>query len=235
MVIARLRGIQQRRWRIAIHHHFAGNHAQITLAGLVEKHLHRMRVHGAVNHRRGGANAQALIEKQLRNFTRMIDIGKLLLGRKGVAVQPIDQLLAIGTDDLRLRVVHVQVDEARQDQGIGVSGDRRPGFERILQSGICAERLDAPVLNHHQRVSFVMHRCIAAHQERIVAKGEGGTAQCEAGHGLRNYFLRHQSGNLREKLLFVIGLHDRAAVAVFHRRHILRQRQQNRHLGRIRR
>ena len=64
LVIPGLRGVQKCRRGVAIHHHFAGDHAQTTPLGLREKHIHRMGMHSAIHHRRGGANTQTLIEKQ---------------------------------------------------------------------------------------------------------------------------------------------------------------------------
>ena len=146
----------------------------------------------------------------------MIDIGELALCRKRIAVQPVDQLLAVGTDNLRLRVVHVQINETRHDQGIGVGGYGCFEPQRIFQRGIRAKCLDVAVFQYHQRVGFVMHGGFASHQDWIGAKGERRTAQGMAGHSL-NRFLRHDFCNLRDQFVFVVGLHQCAAIAVFDR------------------
>ncbi len=49
---------------------------------------------------------------------RMGGVRELLFGDEGVFREPVEQLLAVGADDLRLRVVHVAVDEPGQDQRV---------------------------------------------------------------------------------------------------------------------
>ena len=59
---------------------------------------------------------QALVEEQRGHGARVRRVRELLLGDERVFFQPVEQLLAVGADDLRLRIVDVAVDEAGQDQ-----------------------------------------------------------------------------------------------------------------------
>ena len=56
--------------------------------------------------------------KTLGDRARMRNVRELLLGDERVFLEPVEQLLAVGADDLRLRVVDVAIDEAGQDQRV---------------------------------------------------------------------------------------------------------------------
>ena len=52
-------------------------------------------------------------------------IGEFLLLDEGIVVQPIEELRAVGADDLSLRIVDVRVDEAGHDKAAGMIVDCR--------------------------------------------------------------------------------------------------------------
>ncbi len=164
LVVAALSRVPQPLRRIAVHHHLARRHAQTALLGAGEKRVHRLRMDGAVDRRRRGAVAQALIEKMLGYRARIVRVREFQLRREGVAVQPVEKLLAIGGDHLALRIVDMAVDEARHDQvgRVVIDGDagmfrqhvgRRPGLD------------DGPVFHHHRAVRIEEDRIAAARPE----------------------------------------------------------------------
>ena len=104
-VVAALRGVAQCFGRVAIHEALAGDRAHAALGGGFEERIDRMRMHRAERRDGGRAIAQALVEENSGDRARMRDVGELLLGDERVLVQPVEQLLAVGADDLRLRVV----------------------------------------------------------------------------------------------------------------------------------
>ena len=72
LALALLGRVEQARRRTAVHHHLAGDHARVAALALGEEGLHRFRPHGAVDHGRGGAVAQQLVEKEPRRGGGMI-------------------------------------------------------------------------------------------------------------------------------------------------------------------
>ncbi len=124
LVIAALGGIQQGGRRAPIHHHLAGDHAGAAALGAGEQRLDRLRMHRAVDHRRGRAVAQQLVQEKARDALRMGRITELLLLDEGVFLQPVEQLGAVAGDHLGLRQMQVEVDQPRQDQLAAVVVDR---------------------------------------------------------------------------------------------------------------
>ncbi len=112
-VVAPLRRVGERGGRVAIHEDLAGDHARPERLGFFEERVDRLRMHGAIDRGGGRAGAQTFLEEHARNRARMLRVGELLFGDEGVLVEPVDELLAVRADDLRLRIVHVAVDEAR--------------------------------------------------------------------------------------------------------------------------
>ena len=62
----------------------------------------------------GGAVAQQLVDKKLRDLRGVVGIGKLALHGKGISGEPLQQLLAKCADHLGLRIVDVGIDKPRQ-------------------------------------------------------------------------------------------------------------------------
>ena len=112
---------------VAVHHHLAGDQPQVQALGLFEQGIHRFRVHAAEYQCGGGAVAQQFLEEDLRHLVGVGLVGKLLFAREGVGVQPVQQLLAVGTDHAGLREVDVGIDETRGDQCVLVVLDRKVG------------------------------------------------------------------------------------------------------------
>ena len=118
--VAAFGGIGQVVRGVAVHHHLAGDQAQVELFRSAEQRVHRLRVHGAEHQCGGGAGAQQFLEEDTGHIGGVGRVGELLLGGEGVGVQPVQQLLAVGGDHAGLRVVDVGVDEAGGDQRIAV-------------------------------------------------------------------------------------------------------------------
>ena len=89
--------------------------------------------------------AQQRIQEQAGDRAPMLRIGEGALRREGVVVEPVQQLPAVGGDDVDLRVMHVGVDEARQDQLAAVVVQRVPRGARFQDVRRVAKRGDAAI------------------------------------------------------------------------------------------
>ena len=112
VVIAGLRRIEQRGRRVAIHQHLAGGNAHAKLFGFLKKRIDRLRIYRAINARAGDPVAQVFLQENPRDGARKILVRVFQLGRKRIVRQPIQQLLAIGSDHRRLWKMDVAIDEA---------------------------------------------------------------------------------------------------------------------------
>ena len=146
-----------------------------------EQGLDRFGMHRPVDHGGGSAVAGELVEEEARDGGAVGGIGEALLLDEGVGVQPVEQLRAIGGDHLGLGQMDVGVDQARQDQAVGVVLDRRgrrQGREKLVSR---ADRFDAAVRDHQDAVLEVpvARGC----RMRVVAEGQELPAQRLAGGG----------------------------------------------------
>ena len=94
----------------------ASPEAHAALARSLEQGLGAGQVHGRKDHRRGAAMGQQGVEEQRRRGLRESRVGVPGLGRKGVALKPVQELGAPGGDHVELRAVDVGVDETRHQQ-----------------------------------------------------------------------------------------------------------------------
>ena len=101
VVVALLRGVAQLVRRVAVHQHLAGDDPHAAALGLGEQRIDRLRIDRAEHQRRGRAVAQELVAEHLRHRGRVRRILERHLGRKSVAVEPVEQLLAVGGDHRR--------------------------------------------------------------------------------------------------------------------------------------
>src|SRR5580692_7543127 len=85
----------------------------------------RARVGAAIGDRGGGAVAGELVEKERGVARGMYRIGEFLFLDEGVFLQPFEQLRAVRSDHLGLRIMDVRVDEPRHDQEIDKMLDRQ--------------------------------------------------------------------------------------------------------------
>ena len=109
--------------RIAVHHHFARDQAQVqTLRGF-KQCVNGLRVHAAKYQCGGGAITQQFFEEHIGHFLRVGFVCELAFARKGVGVEPVEQLFAVRTNHAGLREVDVGVDKTGGDQGVGVFSD----------------------------------------------------------------------------------------------------------------
>ena len=137
---------------VAVHHHFAGDQAQVQSLCRFKQGIDRLRMHTAKHQRRSGAIAQQFLEENIGNFVSMCLVGELVFAREGVGVEPVEQLLAIGTNHPGLRKVDVRIDKARCDQGILVLGDVYVASQCCEQFAGRPDRFDLPVFHHQQTV-----------------------------------------------------------------------------------
>ena len=77
-------------------------------------------MHGAEHRSRGDAVTEALGEEPAPPRARARGRRNALLGREGVTLEPVDELLAVGRHDPGLHIVHMRVDEAGRDQAAGM-------------------------------------------------------------------------------------------------------------------
>ena len=175
LVVAALRRIGERRGRVPVHHRLAGDHAGAAPLGRGEECVDRLRMDRAIDHGGGRAAADELVEKELGNPRAMTGIDEFLLFDKRIVVQPVEQLRAVGADDLGLRIMDVGVDEPGHDEAAGMVVDRRAVRGARENVPRFADRLDPPVPGKNGPVVEIM----ASGQPRcrgIVREGEDAAA-----------------------------------------------------------
>ena len=156
--VARCRGVSEVVGAIAIHHHFAGDQPHAAGRGGCEDRIDRGAVHAAHDERRRGAVAQELGDEEFGYFARVLRIGKGALGREGMALQPFEQPLAVGADDVGLHEMGVRIDEARHDELAGAIGDRCVPRQGRQQFWCVADLANMPVLDDQQTVVVEFER-----------------------------------------------------------------------------
>ncbi len=119
------------------------------------------------DHRGRRARPHAFAQEHLRDIARVRGIGELLLRGERVVFEPVDELPAGRGDHLRLRVMHMRIDETGQDQRVPVGRHLRVRRKRALRRLVVAEHRDPPVLHDEKRVALDAYRCRAAHFERV--------------------------------------------------------------------
>ena len=152
LFIAAFCGIKQIIRRIAIHHHLARDHPHVDATGRLEQGIHRLGVNGAEHQRRGGAVSQQLFDKEGGHLAGIFEIVVTPLGREGVAVEPLQQLLAIGPHHLALGIVNVGVDKARHYHLAAVIPHPHFGRNAIFPILPLTEPVDAAVANDQQTI-----------------------------------------------------------------------------------
>ena len=165
---------------VAIHQDLAAHHAQVAPLSFLEEGVDRLLVHGRIDRRRGGAVPQQRVEEQLGDAPPMLRIGEGALRREGVVVEPVEQLPAIGGDHVDLRIMHMGIDEARQDQLAAVivqrvlRGARFQDVRRGPNRGDAAiDDLEAAVIEIFPR-SWVRLRAWVTQKMQDRAAKEGG-------------------------------------------------------------
>ena len=87
--------------------------------------------------------------------------------RIGITLQPVEQLLAVGPNDVHLRKMHVAIDESRNDQVAAVVSDLDIVGESRHHLLRLSERSNMAVLDHEQPVRKVFHGSWIALLSRI--------------------------------------------------------------------
>src|SRR5271166_423666 len=174
-VVAALRRVSERLGRVPVHHRLAGDHAGAASMRRREKRVDRLRMNRAIDHRRSRAATEQFVEKEVRDPRAMRGIAEFLLLDERVIVQPVEQLRAIGADDLRLRIVDMRIDESRHDEAARIFvddcglGRASEDVERL------ADPLDAPVLDEYRSIREINTRG-GPRLRRIVGEGEDASA-----------------------------------------------------------
>ena len=104
-------------------------------------------------------------------------IAELLLLDERVPVQPVQELRAVGRDHLGLGIVDVGVDQARQDQAVGICVDDRAGRQRGKQRWRVARLEDPAALDYEQTVLVIAMARRRADLRRVVEKLQEPAAQ----------------------------------------------------------
>ena len=182
--VGALCGVAERGRRAPVHQHLAGDHARVAAVGLGEEGLRRLRVHRAVDRRRGGAVARQLVQEEAGHRGGVRRLGEAQLLGEGVALQPVHELRAVGSDDLGLGKMDMGVDEARQDEAAGKVVDRRAFGQARQQFGGLPHLGDTPAAQQDEAV-FDVAVSVFASSCRVVAEGQEAPAQgaCHGGHG----------------------------------------------------
>ena len=137
-------GVEQALHRVVAHavgrmpvlQHLAGDQAKAPALRFLHQRVHRRHVRGGEGERRGHAVARQLVQEKACHLGGMLRFMEARLVREGVVLQPGQQPVGGRADHVGLRVVDVQIDEARRDDAAGPVGDglvgvgvpqRRPG------------------------------------------------------------------------------------------------------------
>jgi hypothetical protein len=163
-----LRRVQQVGGGVAVHQNLPRRQPQIEPGGLGEQRVDRLRIDGAEDECRGGPVAQQLVTEPLRHHLRVGPVGEASLGGKGPGVQPVEQALAGGADDLGLGKMDVGVDEPRQNEATRIRHGLDAGRQRLAQPPGGAHRLDHPVTTDEQAIRFVDEGGPRIGEKRIV-------------------------------------------------------------------
>ena len=180
LLVAAFGGVEQRVRRVPVHHHLAGDHAQVPPFGLCEEGRDADRMRGAVDARRGGAVGRERVEEEARR-----DVGDLAVAiadflGEGVFLEPLHQLGAEGGDHLRLRQMQMRVDEAGHHE-IGPvvddrDGRRQPPDQRRRLADFAYDPLvddDEPVLDEADGRRLARLGRVRIEPEKSPADGEG--------------------------------------------------------------
>src|SRR5262249_1540395 len=157
-----------------------GGQANAAVPRRLEDRVYRRRMHAGEDHRRGSAVAQQLIEKEPGNFAGVLWIAEALFGGEGVAFEPLEQLLPVGGDDVRLWIVDVGVEKAGSDECAAVIDDRRFRRKVVFDRRPGVDPFDATVANNQRPVFQVDVRTLSS-ASRIVDEVQDLPAKCGGG------------------------------------------------------
>ncbi len=184
VAVAALGGVGQVVRRVAVHHHLAGDQAQVQAPGGLEQRFHRLPVHAAEDQRGGGAVAQQFLQEDLGDLVGMGLVTELALGGEGIGVQPVQQLFAVGGDHPGLREMDVGIDEAGGDQRVAVLEDL--DVADLAEQGFgVTEASDLAVLHQQQAVLEVFVGAFDADLRGVgdAVQDGGAVGFGVAGHG----------------------------------------------------
>ncbi len=152
LFVAGGRAVAQLFGTIRIHEHFAGDQPHVLRGSRLEDRVGGVRVHGAEYQRRRRAVLEQLIDKDGSDFLCIRLVGESHLSRKCVSMQPVEQLFAVGCDNVDLRIVHVAVNEPRHDQFARAVLDVRIAGQRPHEFAGLAEFSNQTVFDNQQPV-----------------------------------------------------------------------------------
>lgn len=177
VVIGRLRGVAEGRGRVAVHHRLAAQHAHAARLRLAEIGAHGIGVAGAIGHRRRRAMGNQRVIEGGGDALAVGEIGEFLLGREGVVVEPVEELVGPGGNHLRLREMQVRVNEAGHQEMRPVVGHRRGRRGCCLDLGEGAHGGDEAVLDQETAIGVMHQRAVIIRPVRAAEKGDDAAAQ----------------------------------------------------------
>ena len=130
-----------------IHQHLARDDPHVAGERRLEQRVDRGRMDGGKDQCAGGAVAQQLVQEEAGDFVGMGAVRKRRFGREDMAFEPFEQLRAVRSDPIGLRVMNMRIDEARDDEPGGKMLDRHVG-ETLGEIGMSTERHDQAILDH---------------------------------------------------------------------------------------
>ena len=180
--------VAQRRRRVAVHQHLAGDEPHAACAGRSKQRVHAHLVDGGKNHRAGGAALEQRVQKARRTGLGHRRVGKAQLGWKGVGAQPVEQLGAVAGNHVDLRAVDMRVDKARQQQLAPVVAAHPAVARRLvarLHAGDAAVLHQQPVVRPKAHGGRIDHRPGggAGEVEQVAAQGHAGGVGGLVRHG----------------------------------------------------
>ena len=148
------------------------------MRGFLEQRVDRLRMHRAEHQRGRCAVAQEFVAKDARGCARKCLVGESLLSRIGVAIQPIQQLLALRADDSGLHEMDMRIDKARRDQMAAIIRDLCAGRQFALEFVVRTGGGDLAILDNDKPVALMPESFGLSDQKRIVVAPYERSTQC---------------------------------------------------------
>ena len=134
VVVGAVRAVAEDGGCVAVHARLAGQHHCAALLAFGEQGFGRDAMHRAVGDSRCRAVAQQFVDEEGGLAGGVFGRCVARFGREGVLLKPVEELGAVGGDDLRLGEMDVGIDEAGQDELVAVVVDHDVRRAMVLDS-----------------------------------------------------------------------------------------------------